>query len=130
MKLTGVCNPKMHILDNKASEEFQSEIKKPCKMQMLPPDTHRRNLAERAIHIFKNHFIAILSGVDPRFPISLWSKLIPQAVLMLNLVRPANACPNVLAYAYMHGQFNYNAMPLGPLGCAVQLYVKPHRQKT
>ena len=28
MKSTGVCNPKMHILDNEASKEFQDEIKK------------------------------------------------------------------------------------------------------
>ena len=31
MKSTGVCDPKMHILDNKASEEFQSEIKSNAK---------------------------------------------------------------------------------------------------
>ena len=85
---------------------------------MVPPDTHRRNIAERAIQTLKNHFIAILSGVNPRCPISLWSKLIPQIVLTLNLLRPSNVCPNVSAYTFMNG------------GCAVQLYVKPDRRKT
>ena len=130
MKASGVCKPKKHVLDNEASNEYQDEIRKECKMEMVPPDTHRQNIAERAIQTFKNHFISILSGVDPRFPISLWSKLIPQAVLTLNLLRPSNVCPNVSAHAFMHGQFDYNAMPLAPLGCAVQLYLKPHRRKS
>ena len=73
IRATGVCDPKMHILDNEASLEYQTEIKKHAKMQMVPPDTHRRNIAERAIQTFKSHFIAILAGVDPRFPIFLWA---------------------------------------------------------
>ena len=71
IKESGVCDPKRHILDNEASKEFQTEIKKQCKLQMVPPDTHRRNIAERAIQSFKNHFISILAGVDPDFPIFL-----------------------------------------------------------
>ena len=79
---------------------------------------------------FQNYFISILAGLDPRFQTLLWVALISQAVLTLNLVRSSNLCPNVSAYTFMHDQFNYNAMSLGPLGCTVQLYVKPHRQKT
>ena len=60
----------------------------------------------------------------------LWSKLLPQTVLTLNLLRPSNVAPNVSAYAYMHGQFDFNATPLAPLGCPVQLYLKPHRRKS
>ena len=95
---------------------------------MVPPDTHRCNIAERAIQTFKNHFIAMLSGVDPSFPIFLWSRLVPQAVLTLNLVRPSNVAPKVSAHQYMHGTFNFNTTPLAPLGCQVQMYLKPHRQ--
>ena len=130
IRATGVCDPKTHILDNEASNDYQAEIKKHTKMQMVPPDTHRRNIAERAIQTFKSHFIAILAGVDPRFPIFLWCKLLPQAILTLNLMRQSNVAPKVSAYAYVHGQFNYDAMPLAPMGCAVQLYIKPHRRKT
>ena len=50
-----------------------------------PPDTHRSNLAERAIQTFKNHFVSILLGVDRSFLIKLWDRLLPQAVLTLNL---------------------------------------------
>ncbi len=56
--------PNMHILNNEASEAFKTEINKNCNLQLVPPDTHRRNLVERAIQTFKSHFIAILAGVD------------------------------------------------------------------
>ncbi len=69
---SGVVKPKLHILDNEVSMRFKDEIKKNCAMQLVPPDTHQRNLAERAIQTFKNHFIAILSGVDESFPMPLW----------------------------------------------------------
>ena len=130
IKSSGVCDPKLHILDNEASKDFQKEIEKQCKLQMVPPDTHRRNIAERAIQSFKNHFISILSGVDPSFPIFLWTKLLPQAIVTLNLLRPANVAPNVSAYAYVHGNFDFNATPLAPLGYSVLMYIKPHRRKS
>ena len=70
--------PNLHILDNEASEAFKVEIKKNCNLQLVPPDTHHRNLAEKAIQTFKSHLIAILAGVDPSFPMNLWDRLIPQ----------------------------------------------------
>ena len=36
--------------------------------QLVPPEMHRQNRAERAIRTFKDHFLAILAGVDPAFP--------------------------------------------------------------
>jgi hypothetical protein len=38
--------------------------------------------------------------------------------------------PNILAYAYHHGNFDYNRMPLAPMGCAVQFHIKPNRHKS
>ena len=46
IKATGVCDPKRHILDNESSAEFRKVIAKQSKMQLVPPDTHRRNIAE------------------------------------------------------------------------------------
>jgi hypothetical protein len=63
--------PRTHVLDNEASEAFKTEISKNCKIQLVPPDTHRRNLAERAIQTFKSHFKAIIAGVDDSFPMRL-----------------------------------------------------------
>jgi hypothetical protein len=97
---------------------------------MVPPDTHCRNLAELAIQTFKSHFIAILAGLDPSFPITLWDILLLQAILTLNFLRQAKVDPSVSAYQFMHGEFDYNKMPLAPLGCAVQMHESPNRQKT
>ena len=52
----------------------------------------------------------------------LWCRLLPQAEITCNLLRPANANPNVSAYQYVHGTFDYNRTPLHPQGCAVQAF--------
>jgi hypothetical protein len=62
----------MHILDNKASDKFKNKIKKNCRIQLVSPDTHQRKLAEQAIQTFKNHFKAIIQGLDKTFPMKLW----------------------------------------------------------
>ncbi|KAL7478566.1 hypothetical protein ACHAW6_004323, partial [Cyclotella cf. meneghiniana] len=77
-----------------------------------------------------SHVIAILSGVDKSFPINEWDSLLPQAILTLNLLRNANAAPKISAYAYHHSPFDYNRLPLVPIGCAVQVHVKPSCQCT
>ena len=33
--------------------------------QLVPPNVHRKNIAEKAIRTFKAHFLAFLAGVDP-----------------------------------------------------------------
>ena len=86
-----------------------------CDLQLVPPDTHHQNLAKRVIQeMLKSHFIAILAGVDPSFPMSLWDHILPQVILTLNLLCQVNANPNISAYQYMHGFFDYIAMSLGP----------------
>ncbi len=119
--------PSMHILDNEASTAFKAAIKQNCNLQLVPPDTRHRNLAERAIQTFKSHFIAILAGVDPSFPMYLWDQLLPQTVLTLNRLRRAKDNPVLSAYEYVHGAFDYNKMPLAPLGCAVQMHDATNR---
>jgi hypothetical protein len=54
--------------------------------QLVLPNYHRRNAAERAIRTFKEHFVAGLSSVDPTFPLHLWDRLLPQAEITLNLL--------------------------------------------
>ncbi len=122
--------PKIHMLDNEASDKFKNEIKKNCRIQLVPLDTHQRNLEERAIQTFKNHFKAIIQDLDETFPMKLWDKLLPQTILTLNLLRQSNAVPTVLAHQYVHGQFDYNAMPLAPLGCTVQMHEAPTKRGT
>ncbi len=125
---SGTVKPKTHILDNEASAEFKREIQKNCTFQLVPPDNHRRNLAERAIQTFKNHFKSVLAGVDDSFPMRLWNRLLPQTILTLNLLRQSNVVPTILAWQYIHGNFDYNKMPLAPMGCAVQIHQGSERQ--
>jgi hypothetical protein len=120
----GTVKPTTHILDNKASEAYKAETRKNCTIQLVPPDNHRQNLAERAIQTFKNHFKAVIAGVDNNFPMHLWDRLLLQTVLTLNLLRQSNMAPTVSAYQCVHGAFDYNKMPLAPMGCAVQLHKK------
>jgi hypothetical protein len=119
---TGSVEPTTHILDKEVSAELKEATKKNCTIQFVPPDNHRGNLVERAIQTFKNHFKAIIAGVGDSFPMKLWDKLLPQTVLTLNLLRQSNFAPTVSAYQYVHRNFDYNKMPLAPMGCAVQLH--------
>ena len=108
----------LQILDNKASAEYKRAIKTKWNdnYQLVPPNTHRRNAAERAIRTFKAHFLSILAGVAPDFPRNLWYLLLPQTELTLNLLRQATLDPTRSAWSYFHGPFNYDATPIGPLG--------------
>jgi hypothetical protein len=125
---SGTVKPTTHLLDNEASAAFKVEIKKNCKYQLVPPDNHRMNLAKRAIQIFKNHFKAVIAGVDKTFPMQPWERLLPQTVLTLNLLRQSNVAPTVSAYQYVNRAFNYNKMPLAPMGCAVQIHEHSERR--
>ena len=60
----------------------------------------------------------------------LRDKLLPQMVLTLNLLQQSNVAPIVSAYQHVNGSFDYNKMPLAPLGCAVQLFESPDRRGT
>eukprot|EP00956_Cyclotella_meneghiniana_P028214 scaffold65021_cov87-Cyclotella_meneghiniana.AAC.1 len=50
--------------------------------------------------------------------------------MTLNMLRPSNVSPNVSAYMYANGTHDYNAHPLAPLGCAVQIYQRPENRGT
>ncbi len=50
--------------------------------------------------------------------------MLPQTILTLNLLRQLNVAPNISAYAYHHGTFDNNRMPIAPMGCSVQFHGK------
>jgi hypothetical protein len=60
----------------------------------------------------------------------LWDKKLPQSILTLNLFCQSNVAPTVSAWQYVHGPFDYNEMPLAPMGCAVQMHESSERQGT
>jgi hypothetical protein len=126
----GTVKATTHIMDNDASAEYKMTICKNCIIQLVPQNNHQQNLAERVIQTFKRHFKAVLAGVDNNFPMRLWDKLLPQAILTLNLLCQSNAVPTVSANQYINGPFDYNKMPLRPMGCAVLMHRNRSRQGT
>ncbi len=121
--------PSIYIMDNEASAELKAAcIKYDLAYQLVPPHIHRRNAAERAIQCFKNHLLAILATADPNFPISEWDRLIEQAVLTINLLRNSRVNSKLSAYAYLFGNFDFNATPLAPPGTRILLHLKPDQR--
>ena len=122
--------PKKHVMDNEVSEAMKEIIRSQYHLELVPPGCHRRNAAEVAIRNFKAHFLSILAGVADDFPMQLWDRLLPQAEITVNLLRQSNATPKVSAYAHMTGPFDYNKMPLAPMGCNVQVHEKTDKRGT
>ncbi len=129
LKKAGII-PKKHVMDNEISELMRDTIEKECKLELVPPGCHRRNVAEVAIKTFKAHFIAILAGLPSSFPIRLWCELLPQAELTLNILRPSHARPQVSAHTYLYGQFDFDRTPLAPIGSEMQCHEKPNNRGT
>ena len=107
----------LQILNNDCSATYKLQIEEKwgAKFQLVPPDVHLHNIAERAIHTFKAHFLSILAGVSDAFPNFLWDCLLPQTELTLNLLRQSNIAPSVSAWDHYNGSFNFNATPMGPM---------------
>ena len=121
--------PKLQRLDNKASsllQDFMAE--EDIDHQFTLAASHQRNAAERAIRTWKNHFIAILAGTDPNFPLQLWAKLLLQTNLTMYLLRNSWINPRLSAYAQLEGQHDFNRTPLGPLGTKVIVHEMPHKR--
>lgn len=114
---------KLQRLNNEASGLLKDYMhSKGIDFQLTPAGIHRRNLAERAIH-----FITGLCSTHPDFPLNLWDKLVPQAVLTLNLLRPSRTNPKLSGHAHLHdGLFDYNRTPMAPHGIKeVLLHERP-----
>jgi hypothetical protein len=121
--------PHLKRLDNEASLALRNFLtKQGIKYQLSPPHIHQRKKLEREIHTFKNHFIAGICSVDPTFPLKLWDKLLPQATIMLNLLRKSRINPRMSAYAQLNGHFYFNRTPLAPLGNRFIAHEKPYQR--
>ena len=80
--------------------------------QLVPPNIRRRNVAERAIRTFKEHFLAVLAGVDPIFPKFMWCNLFVQTDLTINLLRQTTLNPSMSSWEYFNVDFDYTATPV------------------
>ena len=121
--------PKLFIMDNECSNDLKlSILKNKNTYQLVPPNQHRRNAAEKAIRTFKNHFLSGLATCNSNYPIHEWDRLLPQCELTLNLLRSARANNKLSAWAYLNGNFNFNRTPIAPPGTAVIVHGKPDKR--
>ena len=121
----------VQILDNEVSTELEKTIMKDGgdRYQLVPPNVHRRNIAERAIREFKAHFLEILVGVDPEFPKFMWDNLLVQAELTIKLLRQAILNPRMSAWEYYNEAFDYSDTSLGPIGCKIIIHNTSNKRK-
>ena len=83
---TAVLGTKNNVLDNEISKEYKAAIKENgATHELVPLGEHWRNLPDKAIQTFKNHFVWVLAGLHESFPMYLWCRLPPQADMQLNL---------------------------------------------
>jgi hypothetical protein len=120
----------LHFMDNEASKAVKTLITQDFKLniQLVPPNNHRTNAAERAIRTFKDHFVAGLCSTAPDFPIRLWDRLLPQAEITLNLLRQSNVNPTISAYEALNGPFDHNRTPLSPPGCKILVHERSNQR--
>eukprot|EP00957_Ditylum_brightwellii_P185545 14126349-Ditylum_brightwellii.AAC.2 len=85
----------------------------------------RHNVAERAISTCKNHVLAGLATCPNDFPIQAWDHLLDQCIITLNLLQTSCVNPQLSAYTYIYGNYDFNKCPLAPPGPKVVVHSKP-----
>ena len=96
--------PSFNIIDKVASKAIKVYIQEEyTQMILFEPHNHQVNASERAIHAFKNHFIAGLIIGGDNFPTILWYCLIRQAQDSINLLRTTIVHPQLSAYQVLEG---------------------------
>jgi hypothetical protein len=123
--------PKVMKLDNEASTFIKAYLhQQDITFQLVPPYSHRRNSAERAIRSFKDHLIARLCSTDTSFPMHLWDTLLPQAVMTLNMLRTSRINPQLSAATHIFGQYDFNRAPMEPPGTRIIAHETSRRRRT
>ena len=120
------------MLDNEISANLKELMRYEYSMEieLVTPGNHRHNAAKVSINNFKAHFLSILSGVADNFPLQLLERMLPQEEVTINLMRQSNATPTISDYAHMNVPFDYNKIPLAPMGCKVQVHEKTDKRGT
>jgi hypothetical protein len=120
--------PNYQVLDNHASAAYKKAISNSdMTYELVPPDNHGHNMAEKAIWTFKDHFVGVLSGCAPTFPLHFWCQLLLQVERQLLLPRQSQLHPNLSAYAHVYGHHNYNKHPFVSIGMEALVHNKPHK---
>ncbi|KAL7487085.1 hypothetical protein ACHAW6_012694 [Cyclotella cf. meneghiniana] len=106
----------LHKLDNESSRNVEAFItENNASFQYTPPEIHRTNITEHAIRTWKNHFVAIGSGVAKLYCLSNWCKDLEQTDITLNMMRPCTQNPNLSAHEALEGMFSLQAARHGAI---------------
>jgi hypothetical protein len=118
-------------LDNEASKLLKDYLhQQDITFQLVPPYSHRRNSAERAIRSFKDHLIAGLCSTDKSFPMHLLDRILPQAFMTLNMLRTSRINPKLSAATHIFGQYDFKRAPMAPPGTRIIAHETPGRRRT
>ena len=80
--------------------------------------------------IFKYHFIASLSIINPYFLLHLWCRLLTLETITLNLKLPSRINPALSPCELLILVFDYNKTPLAPPGTKVTVHDASTKRKT
>ena len=121
--------PCTHWLDNEAAQIMDDfDTDNDVTYKPVPPVMHRRNKLERCIITFKNHLLAGPIGTDDQLPLHLWHRIILQATITLNMLRPSWQKPNISAHMELEGAFDCNKTPQVPPGTKVVVHKNPNKR--
>ena len=95
--------------------------------QLVPPHTHHRNAVERENRTLKKHITTGLCTCGTRFPACYWYKIIPHAIITLNLLRSSRCNSYLSAHTAIFGEFNFNDTPLAPPNTNVVVHQKKRK---
>jgi hypothetical protein len=60
----------------------------------------------------------------------LWDRLLPQAVITLNMLRTTRINPKLSAATHIFGQYDFNRAPMAPPGTRIIAHETPNRRRT
>jgi hypothetical protein len=110
-------------MDNQATKAIKAYLTpQQCELQLVEPNNHRVNTAERAIQTFKTCFIGALGTIDANFPIQLWDKLAPQVQDSINILCQSRVRPEMSAYKALEGPYDWNRCRMAPPGTKAVIY--------
>ena len=114
-------------MDNEDSKALDALLQKHhITKQLVPPNNHRANKAERSIQSSKNHLIAMMSTAHPMCPLELWDESLQQGEIKLNQLHRCPHNPKISSYEAIHGApYDFLHHPLAPFGTRVIIHETP-----
>jgi hypothetical protein len=118
-------------LDNEASTLLKDYLHdQNINFKLVPPYWHHHNAAERKISSFKDHLIEGLCSTDRAFHMHLWDRLLPQAILTLNMLRTSRINPKIFAATHLDGRYDHKRAPMAPRNTRTFVHETPNHRRT